>query len=345
MKKVTIIAAALAALSGGLSAGALAQTPNYYPSWYVAPSINAMDPDNLFGVDDTGWGGGLRFGKAVSPMWDIQFGPTYSRSSDGGGRYEQTTLGVDALYMFSRERFRPFVMIGAGAQYDKLRTPGVGNRSETSPYISAGLGFQYGLNDRWSMQADVRRVHGFIRDNAFGPDDRSDNNYVTVGLMYAFDGPTPTQVVRPAEPAPMPVAQPAPAPAPAPAPRFEKVTLSATELFAFDSDRLSMPQPKLDRIAQALSADTSINNVAVIGYTDRLGSEQYNMGLSQRRANAVKSYLTSKGVSPNRVMAEGRGESNPVVNCNNRNRTELIKCLEPNRRVEVEEFTIERRVR
>ena len=59
---------------------------------------------------------------------------------------------------------------------------------------------------------------------------------------------------------------------------------------------------------------------------------------------AVKNYLVTQGVSANRMRAEGRGEANPVVTCTNKNRPALIKCLEPNRRVEVEQITIERRV-
>jgi OOP family OmpA-OmpF porin len=52
----------------------------------------------------------------------------------------------------------------------------------------------------------------------------------------------------------------------------------------------------------------------------------------------------SKGVEPNRLNAVGKGETNPVVECNQAKRAELIKCLEPNRRVEVEQITVERRV-
>jgi OOP family OmpA-OmpF porin len=122
------------------------------------------------------------------------------------------------------------------------------------------------------------------------------------------------------------------------------VTLSATELFAFNSANLTMPQPKLDEIAMALQADPSITDVDVVGYADRLGSAKYNKTLSEKRANAVRAYLVSKGVEGSRLKAHGRGEDNPVVQCNQKKKSELIKCLEPNRRVEVEQITIEKRV-
>lgn len=128
-----------------------------------------------------------------------------------------------------------------------------------------------------------------------------------------------------------------------PAPRaFERYTLSAQELFAFDHSDLRSAQPKLDEIAGALISNPQIANVRITGYTDRLGSDEYNKRLSQRRADAVKAYLVAKGVAGNRLVAIGRGEADPVVQCHQKQRTALIKCLEPNRRVEVEQITIER---
>ncbi|HUP96448.1 MAG TPA: OmpA family protein [Usitatibacter sp.] len=144
----------------------------------------------------------------------------------------------------------------------------------------------------------------------------------------------PPRQARPATPA-------APTPS-VPPPRFERYTLSAKELFGFDQATLRMPQPKLDEIARALVDNPGIGQVTITGYTDRLGTEAYNQKLSERRADAVKQYLVGKGVAPNRLQAIGRGEANPVVQCNDADRERLIKCLEPNRRVEVEQITIER---
>ena len=337
-KKIALAVAMLCA-----AGSALAQEIN--PSWYIQPSVVGMKPDANFGTSEKDWGGGLKFGKPINQYWDLQMGGSHVRTEEGPAEYRQSLLGVDGLLMLSRDRIRPFVLIGAGVERDKVRNP-LRSVSHNSPYWTAGIGVQASLTPQWSLQADLRAVRSNLRfDEEFGFN-KPNNRYLTIGLNYAFNPP-------PAPPAPAPAPAPvveAPAPAPAPAPvapppaRFEKVTMSATKMFEFDKATLVMPAPKLDEIAAALQADPSITDVDITGYTDRLGSEKYNLQLSQRRADAVREYLVSKGVDGNRLKAYGKGEANPVVNCTEKNRAALIQCLEPNRRVEVEQITIEKRV-
>lgn len=340
-KKIALAVAMLCA-----SGATIAQEIN--PSWYIQPSVVGMRSDSDFGVGDRDVGGGLKFGKPVSQYFDIQIGATYVPvDGDNGNKYKQTTLGADALLMFSRSNFRPFLLLGIGAERDKFSN-NVGSRSGTNPYITAGLGFQAQLSERWNVQADYRTVQGHIRnDDDFGFK-RSNNKYLTVGFNYAFNAPPVAYVAPAPAPAPEPVVEAPPAPMPPPPPppaRFEKVTMSATELFEFDKAVLRMPQPKLDEIAAALQADMSITDIDVTGYTDRLGTSKYNQKLSERRAAAVREYLVNKGIDGSRLKAVGKGESNPVVECHDKKRADLIACLAPNRRVEVEQITIEKRVR
>ena len=341
MKKIALAAAILC------SAGStMAQEAVINPSWYIAPTVVGIKPDADFGVSDKDWGGGLKFGKPVHPLWDIQIGATHARAEEGPNDYRQTLVGIDALLMLSRQNFRPFLLLGVGGERDHMDTP-LRKNSGWSPYATAGVGFQVGFNDRWALQADVRAVKSNLRDDEQYGFSKALTKYASVSLIYAFNPPpqpapaaAPAPVVETPPPAPEPVAPPPPPPA-----RFEKITLDANKTFGFDSATVITPAPKLDEIAAALQADTSITNVDITGYTDRLGSTKYNQKLSERRANAVRDYLVGKGVDGNRLRASGKGEQNPVVtDCNQKKKSDLIACLAPNRRVEVEQITIERRV-
>ena len=138
------------------------------------------------------------------------------------------------------------------------------------------------------------------------------------------------------KPAPRPVATPPPPPppppaaAPKPAPVAEKVTLAADVLFDFDKSVLKPEgKSKLDDLANKVKA-INLEVVIAIGHTDSIGSDAYNQKLSVRRAESVKAYLVSKGVEPNRIYTEGKGEKQPVAS----NKTKDGR--QKNRRVEIE---------
>ena len=129
-----------------------------------------------------------------------------------------------------------------------------------------------------------------------------------------------------------PVAPPAP-----PVIQSQKITYQADALFDFDKAILKPAgKEKLDDLASKIG-DLNLEVVVATGYTDRIGSDKYNDRLSLRRAQAVKAYLVSKGIEANRIYTEGKGKRNPVTTgCNQKNRKQLIACLAPDRRVEVE---------
>lgn len=136
-------------------------------------------------------------------------------------------------------------------------------------------------------------------------------------------------------------AAPAAAPAAAPKPAAEKVTLAADALFDFDKAVLRPEgKAKLDDVVSKLNT-IALEVIIAVGHTDRLGGDKYNQKLSERRAQSVKDYLIGKGVEPNRVYTEGKGETMPkTTGCNmkpesGKNR-KLTECLQPDRRVEIE---------
>jgi OOP family OmpA-OmpF porin len=130
--------------------------------------------------------------------------------------------------------------------------------------------------------------------------------------------------------APEPAPTPTPAPAPAPTKVEKTKSLDATALFGFDKDTLSdSGRMALDELADDLNRMDSIDNVTVVGHTDSTGPAEYNMGLSERRANTVRSYLVDKGITADKVTAKGMGETQPTAS----NDTDAGRSQ--NRRVEV----------
>ena len=156
------------------------------------------------------------------------------------------------------------------------------------------------------------------------------------------------------KPAPEPAAAPAPAakpqavpdlrpvakPEPKPEPKKPAiVSLASRELFEFNKATLTDEAKKrLDAEVVAKLRDIGeIRYINVNGHADRLGSTQYNQRLSEKRADAVRAYLVSKGVDAAKVETLGFGKTTPVKSCpDQKNRNSLIDCLAPNRRVEVE---------
>jgi OOP family OmpA-OmpF porin len=150
----------------------------------------------------------------------------------------------------------------------------------------------------------------------------------------------PMAAVKVADATPQPAA-PAAAPATRAAvkPAGEKLTLSADTLFDFDKAVLLPAGLKaLDEFV-AKTKDIAPEVITATGHADRFGSPAYNQLLSERRAEAVKAYLVGKGIEPNRVSTEGRGETQPVTkegDCAGAKSPKVIACLQPDRRVNIE---------
>ena len=153
--------------------------------------------------------------------------------------------------------------------------------------------------------------------------------------------PPPAPVVQPAPPPPppppAPVAKPEPKPEPPKKPAV--LNLASTELFEFNKAVLTPEaRTKLDgEVVAKLRDMKEVRFIIVNGHADRLGSAQYNQKLSEKRADAVRAYLVSKGVDASKVETLGFGKTLPVKSCpEQKNRKDLIECLSPNRRVVVE---------
>jgi OOP family OmpA-OmpF porin len=95
----------------------------------------------------------------------------------------------------------------------------------------------------------------------------------------------------------------------------------------------------LDGLVVDLTSDAGQNvKLSIEAHTDNIGSNAANIMLGLDRARAVRDYLVSQGVDKAKIETLGMGKTQPVpgVRCEQKNRKELIACLQPHRRVEVE---------
>jgi OOP family OmpA-OmpF porin len=204
-------------------------------------------------------------------------------------------------------------------------------RAETDP---ASTGY---LTDQ--RDAVAKSGYGLCWHTRFGPAPVStaecDSNFVPAPTAAVVE-PTPQPVAATVE---APIAVTAEAPQAAPIPVLARMALDADTLFDFDKSEL--------RPAGRLALDDFLGKVKgiepemimAVGFTDRLGSEAYNQRLSERRVLAVKTYLVSKGIEPNRVHTEGKGKAEPITKtgeCVGVESAAIIACLQADRRVEIE---------
>lgn len=194
------------------------------------------------------------------------------------------------------------------------------HKLKVSPVFAAGVEYailpELAARLEYQWVAKVGKVSQFADDVSYSPSIGS----VSLGLSYRFG-------------------QNEQAPAPAVEVVNKKFALSSDVLFAFGKANLKPEAAQsLDNLQQEISKVGTLSSVEVAGYTDRIGSDKYNLKLSQDRANTVANYLVSKSVSPDVIKAVGYGKANPVTGntCDAvKGRKALIACLAPDRRVEV----------
>jgi OOP family OmpA-OmpF porin len=242
------------------------------------------------------------------------------------------------------DRFALFARGGVTYAWSKDSFTGSGLVAVTDPSPRSneanykfGFGAEYDFVPSVGMRIEAER---YRVDDAVG--NKGDVDLYSAGLVIRFGRspeppppPPPPPVVAPPPP------EPPPPPPPPPPPVRHRVSFSADSLFDFAKDTVK-PAGKqaLDEFAAQLKG-AHFDVITVTGYTDRIGSQDYNMKLSTRRAEAVKSYLVvTAGIPADKITAQGADGSDPVTKpdeCVGQKRTpQLIACLQPDRRVDVE---------
>jgi OmpA-OmpF porin, OOP family len=123
-------------------------------------------------------------------------------------------------------------------------------------------------------------------------------------------------------------------------PVIEKITVSSNALFGFDEAKLEPSELwRLNRLTDSIKTAKSLEEVVLVGHTDRLrsdGHQERNQILSEKRAESIRQYLIGKGIAADKIHASGAGSSQPLVECSTKQSKEKqVACLQPNRRVEI----------
>ena len=364
------MAASLAALALTLSPSVFADDAGWYTGFNAGQSRAKIDDariaDGLLGEgftttsisnDDRHFGfkafGGYEFNRYFALEGGYfnlgKFGFTADTSPAGSLRGDIKLQGANFDAVGSvplGDKFSLFARAGLNYADTKDSFAGTGSVAviDPSPHRWAanykfGFGAQYDFTRFIGMRIEAER---YRVDDAVG--NKGDVDLYSAGLVFKFGraettSPAPAPIVAPvAEPSPPP---PPPPPTPPPPPIRQRVSFSADSLFDFAKDTVK-PAGKqaLDDFAGKLKG-TRFEVITVTGYSDRIGSHEYNMRLSTRRAEAVKSYLVETlGVPADKVTAQGADGSDPVTKpdeCPGSKRTpQLIACLQPDRRVDVE---------
>lgn len=323
MKKKLLLSAMALAMASSVAADEVGR-------WYVTPQVGALITDNDRTADNDDRLFGLSIGKHLSERWSVELNANGAKLDT----FDPYAASLDVLRVFRRNRsLSPYLTIGAGAVRNDVDL-GQDN-TDFIAQAGAGLLWQLGENRRGTGAFSLRPQIKARWDDA-GREDFVDY-LATLGFQFSF-GPAPVA------PAPQPVVQPPPAPEPVkPAPPADTdgdgvlddhdrcpgtprgvavddtgcpqqgaITLAGVTFENASAILKGDSASSLDRVAADLRKYPQLE-IELQGHTDSSGSDQYNLRLSQQRAEAVRTYLLNQGVPSAQVTARGYGESQPVA--------------------------------
>lgn len=331
------------ALASALPLSAQARTPGDFDDrWYVTVGAGYNDQDSSRNTSNEAFGT-LGVGKFVNPNWSVDAELNYQNphaKSNENLNFSQYGISVDARRHFRKEgrTWNPYVLMGAGYQRaeEEYVIAGPGSPGEDKRgYATAklGLGAQ-GDFKRVSLRGEIAARGNFDRDSVVAP---GENHFVDGLAQLTLIVPLGAERIAQAPPAPVVEVV-------APSCSGDRdgdgvddcvdqcldsvagqtvgengcpvnVTIDLRGVnFEFDRSTLNGESRQiLDEAISILERYPDLR-VEVAGHTDSKGSEQYNQGLSERRASAVYQYLLERGVDRNRLSGPtGYGEARPIA--------------------------------
>lgn len=256
-----------------------------------------------------GWQIGNNAGFTITPLLQAQYAG-FTKSSSASDASSFTSLGGGARAALNDEAAE--IYFGAGGNYYWATGGPLDNGGGFD--IDGGVNYEF-----WPGTAlGIFGRYDQVSTNSTPSDDQT--KFLTTGLEVRHR-------FLPEPPPPPP--PPAPAVAAAPAPPVKKKIVLRGVNFDFDKYNIRPDAvPILEEAAKTLKDESQLT-VSVNGYTDAIGSAEYNLRLSQRRAEAVKAFLEKLGVGGSRLTAKGFGKADPVAS------NDTAEGRAQNRRVEL----------
>jgi outer membrane protein OmpA-like peptidoglycan-associated protein len=254
-----------------------------------------------------GWQIGNNAGFNITPLVQAQYAGFTKGSSSSAPSF--TSVGGGARASLNDEAAE--IYLGAGGNYYWATSGPLDNGGGFD--INTGVNYEFW---RGTALGVFGRYDQVSVDST--PSD-SESKFITTGIEVRH---------RFLPAAPPPPAPPPPPPVAAAPPMKKKIVLRGVN---FDFDKYNIRPdavPILEEAAKTLKDESELT-VSVNGYTDAIGSAEYNQRLSERRANSVKNYLETLGVSGSRLTAQGFGKTNPVAS------NDTAEGRAQNRRVEL----------
>ena len=327
------------ALFGAMAMAQSASAQDFDDRWYISGGLGQNFQDRDRESRNTPFGT-LGLGKFITPNWSIDAELNYQNPEFPGNDlyFSQYGGSVDARYHFLKEGkdWWPYIRMGLGVQsvdeeYDNFPSPNSpGEREDTVLAANFGVGLQ-GDYDRVSVRGEIGTRVAFDDSSVVSPDsDHFTDILASFTLLVklgdlaapvAPEAPAPQQTCADLDgdgdginncddKCPDSVAGQAIGPDGCPVPLT--IDLKGVN-FDFDKDTLRPDAEAILAEAVSILQKYPQLKVEVAGHTDSVGTEQYNQGLSERRAATVYNYLTSNGVTADRLVGpNGFGESRPI---------------------------------
>jgi OOP family OmpA-OmpF porin len=344
MKRITVLCA-LGAVAGVPAYGADTDVGG----WYITPMAGVIHVDKDRPTDGDDYAiGSLALGKHLSEAWsaEVLLNGTKLQGEPNVLAPDLTVWGgsLDLLRVFNRSgRFSPYIGVGAGALEYDVKPGALGADAMWQASLGAfwtlweGDGSSFALRPDFKARWDDAHAAGKLTD------------YIgQIGFQFTWGG-TKRVAAAPPPPPPPPPAAATPAPPPPPVtpappgdedhdgvtddrdrcpgtpagvavdangcPQKGSITLEGVT-FDYNSANLQASSLSvLDDVADGLKKHPRLK-VELQGHTDSKGPDAYNLTLSQKRADAVRSYLLKDGVPATQLTAKGYGEGQPIADNN-----------------------------